>query len=67
MSNSIGAVVKGYLGYEKNNNIKGVIFNNLSDRLYGNAARIVKEYGIEPLAICHIRKMLCLKAVILVL
>lgn len=56
MSNSIGAVVKGYLGYEKNNNIKGVIFNNLSDRLYGNAARIVKDMGIEPLGYMPYKK-----------
>ena len=53
---SLCAVVKGYLGYEKNNNIKGVIFNNLSDRLYGNAARIVKDMGIEPLGYMPYKK-----------
>ena len=56
MSNSIGAVIKGYTGYEKDSHIRGVIFNNLSSRLYKDAAQMVKEMGIEPLGYLPYKK-----------
>jgi len=56
MSNSIGAVIKGYMEYEKNSHIKGVIFNNLSAKLYKDAAYMVKKMGIEPLGYLPYKK-----------
>lgn len=56
MSNSIGAVIKGYIEYEKDSHIKGVIFNNLSAKLYKDAAQMVKKMGIEPLGYLPYKK-----------
>lgn len=56
MSNSIGAVIKGYMEYEKDSHIKGVIFNNLSAKLYKDVAQMVKKMGIEPLGYLPYKK-----------
>ena len=48
MSDSIGAVVSGFLNYRENN-IKGVIFNELSERLEPLACKICAELGTEYL------------------
>ncbi len=42
------AVVKGFADFRKNN-IKGVIFNNLPERLYEEMAWECRKTGIEPL------------------
>lgn len=56
MSNSVGAVIKGYMEYEKDSHVRGVIFNNLSARLYKDAAQIAKDMGIEPLGYLPYKK-----------
>lgn len=48
MGDSIGAVVSGFLNYRENN-IKGVIFNELSERLVPFAQSICAEVGAEYL------------------
>lgn len=48
MSDSIGAVVSGFLNYRKNN-IKGIIFNELPERLEMLAEKICAELGTEYL------------------
>lgn len=48
MSDSIGAAVSGFLNYRENN-IKGVIFNELSERLEPLARKICAELGTEYL------------------
>lgn len=45
---SVIAAVKGFADFKKNN-IKGVIFNNLPERLYGEMAQECRKIGIEPL------------------
>ena len=49
MSNSIGAVLKGFTSYRENHHIKGVIFNNISSGMYPMLASIAKSEGIIPL------------------
>ena len=49
MSDSIGAVMKGYLEYRKLNNIKGFIFNRLPEKLAGLAERLCRETSVEYL------------------
>ncbi len=46
-SESIGAVVHGFMNYRAPNNIKGFIFNRLPDRLVPMAERICAELGAE--------------------
>ncbi len=46
MSNSIGAVIKGFTEYGENN-IKGVIFNRLSPMLYESVSEICKSMGVR--------------------
>lgn len=48
MSDSLGAVVSGFLNYRENN-IKGVIFNELPERLENMARRVCEELGTEYL------------------
>lgn len=48
MSDSVGAVVSGFLNYRENN-IKGVIFNELSERPEPLARKICAELGTEYL------------------
>ncbi len=48
MSDSVGAVVSGFLNYRENN-IRGVIFNELSERLELIARNICAEVGTEYL------------------
>ena len=45
MSDSIGAVVSGFLNYKKPNNIIGFIFNRLSPQLIPLAEKICRELG----------------------
>lgn len=47
MSDSIGAVMKGFLEYKKPNNILGFIFNRLPQKLAGFAENLCRELGTE--------------------
>ena len=47
MSNSIGAIIKGFLEYQKPNIITGFIFNRLPGRLVGLAKKICSELDTE--------------------
>lgn len=49
MSNSIGAVLRGFTSYKENHHIKGVIFNNISKGMFPMLADIAKTEGIIPL------------------
>lgn len=49
MSNSIGALLKGFVSYSSPSLIKGVIFNRLSPGLYEGAKQLAKENGLMPL------------------
>lgn len=48
-SESIGAVIKGFLSYRSNNGIRGFIFNRLPERLVGRIEEICAELGTEYL------------------
>ena len=49
MSESIGAVMKGFLEYRRPNNIIGFIFNRLPERLIALAERLCSELGTQCL------------------
>lgn len=57
MSNSIGALLKGYKEYVADSHIKGVIFNNMSERLYEQAKNIAENMGIKPLGYLPHKKL----------
>jgi cobyrinic acid a,c-diamide synthase len=47
ISNSLGAILKGFLTYKPDSNIKGVIFNQLPASLYPEAENMAEEFGIK--------------------
>ncbi len=47
MSNSIGAVLKGFYQYRENSNIKGVILNRLSPMIYDSVKALCENMGIK--------------------
>ncbi len=47
MSDSIGAVMKGFIEYKKPNNIVGFIFNQLPEKLAEKAECLCRELGTE--------------------
>ena len=47
MSDSIGAVMRGFLGYKRPNNIVGFIFDRLSERLIPLAKKLCEESGTQ--------------------
>ena len=49
MSDSIGAVMKGFLEFRKPNNISGFIFNRLPEKLCGLAKNLCGEMGVRYL------------------
>lgn len=49
MSNSMGAIIKGFLEYRQSNNIAGFIFNKLPEKLVGLAKKICSELNTEYL------------------
>lgn len=49
MSNSIGAIIKGFLEYQRPNKIIGFIFNRLPEKLVGLAKKICSELNTEYL------------------
>lgn len=62
MSNSIGAVLKGYKEYIENNHIQGVIFNNLSSKLYKDASMAAHMAGIKPLGYLPVNRAIALES-----
>lgn len=48
MGNSVGAVIRGFLNYKKNN-IKGVIFNRVSVPVYEKLKPVCIAEGVRPL------------------
>ncbi len=42
------AMLKGFLGFRENN-IRGVIFNNMSEKVFNTLSDRVREMGIEPI------------------
>lgn len=49
MSNSVGAILRGFTGYKEEHHIKGVIFNNISGGMYPVLSEIAKNEGLIPL------------------
>lgn len=49
MSDSIGAVMRGFLEYKRPNNIIGFVFNRLPERLSGFAQKLCAELGTHYL------------------
>ena len=51
MGASVGAVLKGFLEWPEitDSCIKGVIFNNMSEKLYESAAQMAEYMGVKPL------------------
>ena len=50
------ALVKGFKEFRKNN-IKGVIFNNLSEKLYGNLSGRMSKNRLSSFRFCRTSKM----------
>ena len=49
MSNSIGAILRGFTSYKSEHHIKGVIFNNISKGMYPMLSEIAIKEGLVPL------------------
>lgn len=47
MSDSIGAVMKGFLNYREPNHIAGFIFNRISEKIISLAQKMCRELGTE--------------------
>ena len=64
MGASVGAVLKGFLDWPEitDSCIKGVIFNNMSEKLYGRAAEMAASMGVKPLGYLPRRGALTLKS-----
>lgn len=57
MSVSIAAMIKGFLEFRQNHQIKGVILNRLAPMLYGDVKEIIeRELGIEVLGYLPVMK-----------
>ena len=46
---SAGAELSGFLKYRENSGIRGVIFNNASQAIYGGLSEIAREFRVESL------------------
>ncbi len=46
---SAGAVIRGFMDFKPESNIRGVIFNNASSVLYRGLSKIARDAGTEPL------------------
>ncbi len=64
MGASVGAVLKGFLDWPEitDSCIKGVIFNNMSEKLYGRAAEMAQTMGVRPLGYLPRRTALTLES-----
>ena len=49
MSNSVGAILRGFTSYKNEHHIKGVIFNNISKGMYPTLSKIAVDEGLIPL------------------
>ena len=63
MGASVGAVLKGFLDWPEitDSCIKGVIFNNMSEKLYRQAAEMAESMGVRPLGYLPRRAALTLE------
>lgn len=48
MGNSVCAVVKGFLSYRENHNIRGVILNQVTEKTYIGVKQEIEGFGIIP-------------------
>ena len=55
MASSVLAVLEGFLCHKADSNIRGVIFNQLSSRLYERLKDQVCSLGVEPVSYTHLR------------
>ena len=64
MGASVGAVLKGFLDWPEitDSCIKGVIFNNMSEKLYRQAAEMAESMGVRPLGYLSRRAALTLES-----
>ena len=64
MGASVGAVLKGFLDWPEitDSCIKGVIFNNMSEKLYRQAAEMAESIGVRPLGYLPRRAALTLES-----
>ena len=64
MGASVGAVLKGFLDWPEitDSCIKGVIFNNMSEKLYRQAAEMAESRGVRPLGYLPRRAALTLES-----
>ena len=64
MGASVGAVLKGFLDWPEitDSCIKGVIFNNMSEKLYRQAAEMAESMGVRPLGFLPRRAALTLES-----
>ena len=56
ISNSVGAVLKGFTTFQENSQIRGVIFNQMSEKLYPQAKKAAQELGLIPLGFLPYKK-----------
>lgn len=56
ISNSVGAVLKGFTTFQENSQIRGVIFNQMSEKLYPQAKKVAQELGLIPLGFLPYKK-----------
>ena len=64
ISNSVGAVLKGFTTFQENSQIRGVIFNQMSEKLYPQAKKAAQELGLIPLGFLPYKRVEHWKAVI---
>ncbi len=64
MGASVGAVLKGFLDWPEitDSRIKGVIFNNMSEKLYLPASEMARAMGVKPLGYLPRRAALTLES-----
>lgn len=56
ISNSVGAVLKGFTTFQENSQIRGVIFNQMSEKLYPQAKKAAEELGLISLGFLPYKK-----------
>ncbi len=49
MYTSAGAILQGFLEYRQRSNIRGVVFNSISQGMYTGLAQIAENAGVQPL------------------
>ena len=56
ISNSVGAVLKGFVSFQEKTQIRGVIFNQMSEKPYPQAKKAAQALGLIPLGYLPYRK-----------